>query len=740
MIARCLLITAVFAAPALNSLGGPILPPKRDKDGKVFIPERKTDPYRPNVPPGQKPKRTPRKVIGRNGFLSIQVNTDGDGMNILSDAANEPSIAVDPTNPQRLVIGWRQFDSILSNFRQAGVAYSHDGGATWTFPGVVDPGQFRSDPVIVADNEGTFHYYTLSAVDSGELFSSTDGGVTWTGPVAGFGGDKEWMAVDRSGGIGEGNLYVFWNVQFSCCPPNDFTRSIDTGLSFQFPVAIPQPSMKWGTLEVGPTGELYAVGATLSQNSHVIARSITAQNPLQSPTFTFVNNINLGGVSDFSETPNPGGLLGQVYVKTDQSGGTTNGNVYVLGSVDPPGGDPLDVHFIRSEDGGQTWTSPIRVNDDPAGTNAWQWFGAMSVAPNGRIDAFWNDTRNTGSGQLSELYYAFSIDAGDTWSENLIVSSVFDSHLGWPNQNKMGDYNESVSDNTGLNIAYAATFNGEQDVYFLRIGGDCNENNTFDLQDIAAGTSPDANGNGVPDECDGFTIAAAPLAEDHFEQPCQSDGDCQSSVGADTVCTPDQETCYVPKNRLLSLDPNPVNAGVMSARRVQITEPGGPVTVGWISTQPTGAGTNSPAPHPLVDVPEYADWNGLGTVHLFGCAVAPGHTYAVQSIAIGADVGNESAYSQPLVLKTTDHWGDIIGAPIQSMPVVSAGPNGFTNLEDALGGVLAIEGMPSAPGLWFDLEGGGTEIDNVTNLADILRVVDAIETGTYPFPDPTACP
>src|SRR5438552_364964 len=60
-----------------------------------------------------------------------------------------------------------------------------------------------------------------------------------------------------------------------------------------------------------------------------------------------------------------------------------------------------------------------------------------------------------------------------------------------------------LSDNLGVNVAYAATFNGEQDVYFLRIGPwDCNGNEIDDAVDIANATSRDCNGNGVPDECE----------------------------------------------------------------------------------------------------------------------------------------------------------------------------------------------------------------------------------------------
>ena len=166
-----------------------------------------------------------------------------------------------------------------------------------------------------------------------------------------------------------------------------------------------------------------------------------------------------------------------------------------------------DVTFSKSRDAGVTWTEAVRVHDDPIDSGAWQWFGMMSVAPNGRIDVVWNDTRNhldAPNANLSELYYAFSTDAGETWSPNVQVSPVFDSQIGYPyGSPKLGDYYHMVSDNLGVNVAYAATFNGEQDVYFLRIGAwDCNGNQVRDEDDIAATRSRDCNGNAVPDECE----------------------------------------------------------------------------------------------------------------------------------------------------------------------------------------------------------------------------------------------
>src|SRR6266508_1074608 len=98
---------------------------------------------------------SPRMISPYGGFISYQANVDVNHQNIVGDAANEPSIAVDPTNSNRIVIGWRQFDSYTSNFRQGGWGYTTNGGTSWTFPGVLQPGVFRSDPVLDSDETGT---------------------------------------------------------------------------------------------------------------------------------------------------------------------------------------------------------------------------------------------------------------------------------------------------------------------------------------------------------------------------------------------------------------------------------------------------------------------------------------------------------------------------------------------------------------------------------------------------------
>ena len=82
-------------------------------------------------------------MVERNGYTSVQVNLGAGGGNIPGDAANEPSIAVDPNAPLRMAVGWRQFDSIASNFREGGWSWSADGGQQWARGRVLENNVFR---------------------------------------------------------------------------------------------------------------------------------------------------------------------------------------------------------------------------------------------------------------------------------------------------------------------------------------------------------------------------------------------------------------------------------------------------------------------------------------------------------------------------------------------------------------------------------------------------------------------
>lgn len=414
----------------------------------------------------------------------VQVNVNAGGMNIVGDAANEPSIAVDPVDPSRMSVGWRQFDTIASNHRQAGRAYSRDGGRTWTRGAVLEPGVFRSDPVLRADADGRMYYLSLSlpaSVFSCETFRSDDGGVTFGPARNALGGDKEWLCIDTRPGPTRNAMYQHWTQAFS--------RSFDLGQTW---LTAQGGNPIWGQCAVGTDGALLIVGRSSSNFAPILFSRAPDAGGVVQPTLSTQALPAMGGVRfGIAGSPNPSGILGQPLVAVDRSGGPRHGWIYVAGAFGPFGTDPCEVMFTRSADQGQTWSTPIRVNTSTPGSGDWQWFAAMDVAPTGRIDMVFFDTRESQVASISRLLYTSSADGGSTWAPEQVLSPAFNSTVGWPMQSKIGDYSDMHSDELGCNVIFAATFNNEQDVWFARIGarlcpGDFTRDGVVSVQDIFA--------------------------------------------------------------------------------------------------------------------------------------------------------------------------------------------------------------------------------------------------------------
>jgi hypothetical protein len=443
----------------------------------------------PNIPQ----PRTPAFFTPRGFPVSIQANVDANGMNIVGDAANEPSIASDPRFPNRIVIGWRQFDTILNSFREAGYAWSDDFGRTW-HKNEFTPGTFRSDPVLRASADGTIYYNSLR-IDPFEVdyFRSTDGGQTWSAPVFAFGGDKTWFAIDKSNTSRRGSIIQAWN----CCA---FNRSLNAGLTWSAPSG--SLGIVFGTIDIGVNGEVYVIGQSGGVS---ILRSLNALDPVVPvPAFQSLFTGVFPSAGSTGQAPNPGGLIGQHQILVERNHPQRLGWLYALSTVNRSA-NATDVAFRRSTNGGTTWDPIVFFNGGVASINSFQWFGTMGLAPNGRIDIVYNDTSQSLAANLSRTMYTFSTDAGTTWSAPEQLGPQWNSHVGWPQQNKIGDYYDVESDNLGFNLAYATTYNGEHDVYYMRYGPrPCddvdfnNDGSVFDPDDIDAFLSVFSEGPCIP--------------------------------------------------------------------------------------------------------------------------------------------------------------------------------------------------------------------------------------------------
>src|SRR2546428_6993194 len=286
----------------------------------------------PPAPP-RKIETSPRMISQFGAFISYQVNVDQNGNNIIGDAANECPISVDPTDGNKMTIAWRQFNDVTSNFRQGGWGYTTDGGVHWTFPGVLEPGVFRSDPVTNSNETGTFFYLSLLQTFCDNIYRSTNGGQSWTelqaDGLAG-GGDKQWFTIDKTNGPGHGFQYQSWDTT-TCSGSGQFSRSTDGGVTWQATIAVPF-STDLGTLDVDTNGNLFVGGDGAFNNIFYCIRSSNAQIGNQTPTFDQVAAVNMGGTLNGGGI-NPAGLDGQLFLAIDRSGGPTNNNVYMLATV-----------------------------------------------------------------------------------------------------------------------------------------------------------------------------------------------------------------------------------------------------------------------------------------------------------------------------------------------------------------------------------------------------------------------
>jgi hypothetical protein len=415
----------------------------------------------------------------------------------------ELSIAVDRTG-QHIVLGFNDTRGFSSNpVSVSGYLYSDDGGVTFTDGGQLpSPGtdsigstrlpQVLGDPEIKYLGGCNFVYSSIinkkfsatHVVTTMGVHRSTDCGHTWTGPFEVTAATNPNGLTTVSGGAVDGADKEFMDVD------PDTGRVIMTWSNFT-PVAA-------GGVEISATYSDNILTATPPTWS---TRAVVAASPAdgQSSCPRFVGNgsanayvtwrrfpfpgvfFGLGNTIGFSRSTDNGAtwsapvelgpefftmdqVLGNDRVNTspamavDNSRGENRGNIYIV-YQNNNNHDGADIDFVRSTDGGLTFSTPVKVNSRPGGDRA-QWNSWVTVdRDTGRVWVFYYDQGIATNGDLMETTVTFSDDGGLHWSPPEPLSPR-PTHTGWGNdtgQPNLGDYNEAVAQDGELFAAFAQT-------------------------------------------------------------------------------------------------------------------------------------------------------------------------------------------------------------------------------------------------------------------------------------------
>lgn len=400
------------------------------------------------------------------------LKSSGQHPNVLigdTNSPDEPSIAIDPLNTSRLVAG-----ANINN-----VYYSEDAGASWEHEILTSPEYgVWGDPTIACDKFGDFYFFHLSNpikgiwIDRIVCQKSTDGGISWNdGTYTGLNlpkqQDKQWPAIDRS----NNNIYLTWTEfdDYGSTSAEDssrilFSKSVDGGMSWSDPLKINQfegdcidsdNTAEGATPCIGPNGEIYVSWS--NRDTIYFDRSIDQGE-------TWLN-------SDIRVSDQPGGwdygisgimrCNGLPITACDTSGGAFNGNIYINWTDHRNGEENTDVFVSRSSDGGNTWSEPIKVNNDEDQRE--QFFTWMTIdQATGNVWFVFYDRRNyTPGGNETDVYMAVSEDGCQTFTNFKISESPF-----VPNsQIFFGDYTNVAAYNNVVRPIWTRLHNSQKSIY-----------------------------------------------------------------------------------------------------------------------------------------------------------------------------------------------------------------------------------------------------------------------------------
>ena len=167
---------------------------------------------------------------------------------------------------------------------------------------------------------------------------------------------------------------------------------------------------QFSSLDVASNGDLYVTffASTGGTNYGIYVakstdggNSFSPEQKISNIAFPeiFSGNTPVAGISDDRLYPCP-------HVAVDKSDGVNAGNIYVTWTaygINNQDTDGLDIYISSSSDGGNTWSTPIVVNDD-TDPDAHQIYSSIEVTRTGIVAISWYDRREDAANNLLTHY------------------------------------------------------------------------------------------------------------------------------------------------------------------------------------------------------------------------------------------------------------------------------------------------------------------------------------------------
>lgn len=378
---------------------------------------------------------------------------------------------------QKIFCGYNTSASSKTSF--SGFAYSLDGGQSFVDGGVVlasAPFIGFGDPVLVVNSAGVFYYAMLGGAANGDngvfVASTTASGTAFNTAIpvstntkaSAIFNDKEWIAIDRTGGTFNNRIYVSWTKFTNLGLPGQTSNillsfSQDKGITWSAPILVsPSTNTQGSQVAVGPNGEVYVSWSDVSSTIKF------AKSSDGGATFSVPQTVT--GVTSVGKIVNGGFRMDNFpRMAVDTTLGANRGNIYIVWN-DKRLGTPK-IFFTRSTDGGITWNTPNAVVNE---TDKDQLQPALAVDANGIIHLIWYDRRLDPDNLMLDLYYTFSTDGGATFAPSARITNVsFPVIVGKDpaiNATYMGDYIQVAPGAGNAFALWGDNRSGDPDVYF----------------------------------------------------------------------------------------------------------------------------------------------------------------------------------------------------------------------------------------------------------------------------------